>query len=312
MGKFKTIQEAIDETLNYVEGRMHGTIKSWRTGQKKLDNVLIDGVEWNSTITIGGRPSVGKSTFSDVLVDGGFDSNLDINDNPDFDLLDFNWELSSKVQLIRRLSAKMKKSYKHIISAENNTISATEFAEMKKILMNRYGRLPITFCEEPLSVAEFIDTVKRHIDKTKRKTLVRIDHTLLAKQTASESSQVQMLLNLLMGANAVKKAYPVIFMFLTQINREFEERQENGTDRAFPRQGDVYGGDAAAMFSESILLLNKPSKYGIRQYGQRNGDSGMIVEENDLFVHLVKNRNAGGDLILKYREDFKNMNIHEI
>lgn len=306
MGKFKTIQEAIDETFEYVKGRQLGTIKSWKTGYKKLDDCLIDGVEWNSTITIGGRPSVGKSTYADCLIDGGFAS----NPAGDFDLLDFNWELSSRVMLLRRLSARLQKSYKYIISAEGNKISASELDEIKKILQEGYGRLPITFCEEPLSVKEFADTVKRRIDSTKRKTLVRVDHTLLTRQGASESSQVQMLLNLLMEANAIKKAYPVIFMFLTQINREFEERQEDGTDRAFPRQGDVYGGDAAAMFSESILLLNKPAKYGIRYYG-KGGGSGIIVEDTDLFAHLVKNRNAAGDLILRYREDFKNMSIKE-
>ncbi len=306
MSKPKDINQVIEETLEYIKGRMQGSIKSLRTGYDKLDSVLIDGIEWNSTITIGGRPSVGKSTYADCLIDGAFA----INPLGDFDLMDFNWELSSRVILLRRLSASLKKSYKYIISAEGNTISEDELKAMEGILKDKYSRLPISFYEEPLSVKEFADTVKRHIDRTKRKTLVRIDHTLLTRQSASEASQVQMLLNLLMEANAIKKSYPVIFMFLTQINREFEERQEDGTDRAFPRQGDVYGGDAAAMFSESILLLNKPSKYGIRQYGKTKGKENLVAE-NDLFAHLVKNRNAAGDFILRYKEDFKNMSIIE-
>ena len=94
-------------------------------------------------------------------------------------------------------------------------------------------------------------------------------------------------------------------MFLTQVNREFEERQEDGSDRAFPRQSDVYGGDAAAMFSETILLLNKPSKYGVSLYGRRNTDSCIHVDTNDLFAHIVKNRNSEGDFILHYKENFK-------
>lgn len=309
MSKLKSIQDAIDETLKYVEGRQLGTIKSLKTGLSKLDSCLIDGIEWNSILTIGGRPSVGKSTLSDVLIDGAFDS----NPVGDFELLDFNWELSSRVILLRRLSSRLKKSYKYIISAENNTVTVKELSEMKFILQQKYGRLPITYCEEPLSVGEFADTVKRFCDsRPGKKILVRVDHTLLTKMVATEGNQVQMLLNLLMAANAIKKAYPVIFMLLTQINREFEVRQEDGTDGAFPRQGDVYGGDAAAMFSESILLLNKPHKYGIRQYGKRGGAIGLPVEEDDLFVHLVKNRNAPGDLILRYRENFKNMTMEEV
>lgn len=312
MAKLKPIGEAIDEAEVYIEGRMNGSIRSLSTGYRKLNKSMIDGMEWNSTITIGGRPSVGKSAVSDCIVDGAFADNIGRDGKPDFLLLDFNWELSSRVMLIRRLSAKFKKSYKHIISADDNNISIEEFKEITKFLREHYGTLPITFCEEPLTVKEFGATVIKFCEANKgKKILVRVDHTLLAKQSASESGQVAMLLNLLMEANAIKKKYPVIFLFLTQINREFEERQVDGTDTAFPRQGDVYGGDAAAMFSETIILLNKPSKYGIRQYGRR-GNGVPVVEEDDLYFHIVKNRNSGGDLMLHYKEDFKTMSIKEL
>ncbi len=308
---FKSITEAIEETSKYVEDRMTGKITSLRTGLKKLDKCTIDGIEWNSTITIGGRPSVGKSAYSDCIVEGAFASNL-VDGKPDFLLLDFNWELSSRVMLLRRLSARMRKTYKHIVSAENGPIVQAELDEIKDILYKYYGDLPITFCEEPLTVKQFSDAVRAFCEKNPgKKVLIRVDHTLLTRMLASDGGQVQMLLNLLAAANILKKEFPVIFMFLTQINREFEVRQEDGSDGAFPRQGDVYGGDAAAMFSETILLLNKPAKYGIRQYGKRNTDHSMLVEDDDLFAHIVKNRNSEGDMILRYKENFKHMSIIE-
>ena len=270
MIKYKSIGEAIEETSKYVEDRMNGKITSLKTGLKKLDKCTIDGIEWNSTITIGGRPSVGKSAYSDCIVEGAFANNL-VDGKPDFLLLDFNWELSSRVMLLRRLSARMRKTYKHIVSADNNVITPGELDEIKNILYKYYGDLPITFCEEPLTVKQFEDAIRSFCEKNPgKKVLVRVDHTLLTRMLASDGSQVQMLMNLLAVANILKKEFPIIFMFLTQINREFEVRQEDGSDGAFPRQGDVYGGDAAAMFSETILLLNKPAKYGIRQYGKRN------------------------------------------
>jgi len=270
---------------------------------------MIDGIEWGSTLTLGGRPSVGKSTVSDCIVDGAFASNL-IDGEPTFDLLDMNWELSSRVTLLRRLSASTMKSYKHIISADNNILTSGEFSDIERILNEKYGRLPITYCEEPLTVRDFGETVRRFVDQKQRPVLVRVDHTLLTRMSAAEGgSQVTMLLNLLMEANTIKKSYPVIFFFLTQIGRDFEDRQEDGTDAAFPRQSDVYGGDAAAMFSETIILLNKPSKYGIQFYGKR--PDGMIVDQNDLFFHIVKNRNGTPDLILHYKENFKHMSIKE-
>ena len=311
MAVFRTMKEVIDETLEYIVARKEGTIKSLKTGYRKLDKSMIDGIEWNSTITIGGRPSVGKSAYSDCLIEGCFENNVDNNGLPDFDLLDFNWELSARVMMLRRLSASMRQTYKHIISADNSTLTDAEMQQILDILMEKYGKLPVTFCEEPLTVQEFVDTIRAFCDSRKgRKVLVRVDHTLLTRMSSREVSQVQMLLNLLMESNVLKKEYPLIFMFLTQINREIEERQEDGTDRAFPRQGDVYGGDASAMFSETILLLNKPSKYGISYYGNRQ--SGIVVEPNDIFAHMVKNRNAEGDLILQYKENFKHMSISEV
>lgn len=311
MAVFRTMKEVIDETLEYIVARKEGTIKSLRTGYRKLDKSMIDGIEWNSTITIGGRPSVGKSAYSDCIIEGCFENNMDDNGLPDFDLLDFNWELSARVMMLRRLSAAMRQTYKHIISADGSTLTDAEMQQILDILMERYGKLPVTFCEEPLTVNEFVDTIRAFCDSRKgRKVLVRVDHTLLTKMTLREGSQVQMLLNLLMESNTLKKQYPIIFMFLTQINRDIEDRQEDGTDKAFPRQGDVYGGDASAMFSETILLLNKPSKYGITYYGNRQ--SGTVVEPNDIFAHMVKNRNAEGDLILRYRENFKHMSITEV
>jgi len=310
MAKLKTIETAIQQVAKYIKDRKDGTVKSLRTGQKKLDSVMIDGIEWNSTVTIGGRPSVGKSAFSDILIDGCFENNLDENGKPTFDLLDFNWELSSRVMLIRRLSARMKKTYKYIISADNNELTEEELEEAVQILMDQYGKLPIVFCEDPLTTKNFAEVVRKRVESTGRNTLIRVDHTLLAKKSASEAGQVEMLLNLLMEANVLKKELPVIFMFLTQINREFEVRQEDGSANAYPKQGDVYGGDAAAMFSETMILLNKPAKYGITMYGKRNA-GGILVAENDLFAHIVKNRNAEGDNFIHYKEHFKHMSIRE-
>lgn len=309
MAVIKTIKEAAKETISYIRDRHEGKVRSIRTGFKKLDKCMIDGIELNSTVTIGGRPGVGKSTTSDCIIDSAFTSNLDENGDPDFDLLDFNWEMSARVMLIRRISASLRKTYKYIISAEEEKPDEDFLKQVESVLNDKYSKLPIYFSEEPSTVKEFVDTVKRHVDKTKRRTLIRIDHTLLTRQSASEASQVHMLLNLLMNANVLKKEYPIAFMFLTQLNREMEDRQESRTDKAYPKQGDVYGGDAAAMFSETIALLNRPSMYGISYYG--NSNTGFHVSPEDIFMHIVKNRNAEGNMILHYKENFKHMSIQE-
>jgi hypothetical protein len=181
---------------------------------------------------------------------------------------------------------------------------------IKKLLEEGFSNLPIHYVEIPQSPNGFKDTVKRFIDKVKKPVLVRIDHTILAKISAQDGDRVTMLMNLMQAGNDLKKEYPVINLFLTQLLRDFEDRQEDGTQNAFPRQSDVYGSDSCAMFSEIMILLNKPSKYGISYYG--NSGQGMVVENNMVFAHLVKNRNSAPDLIIPFKEDFAFMNMHEL
>ena len=302
----KHISQVIDEAEDYIEKRRKGEIKSCKTGFTKLDKILLGGIEYGSVFSIGGRPGVGKTAFSSALLRGI----LKNNDTSDMEIVDFNWEMAARSLVIRDLSAEMKQTYGTIISAdENNPVSDSKMQEYKDV-WSKYRKLPWYFEEEPKSTAVFADIIRRRVDKEpKKKRIVRIDHSILAKQSASEASQVIMLQNLLGECVKLKKESEIIFMVLTQIGREFETRQESRTDKAFPKKSDPFGGDAVAQSSEIVLLLNKPSEYGVDYYG--NSGNGFKVEQNDIFAHLVKNRNNEGNLILHYKEDFKNMKIIE-
>jgi replicative DNA helicase len=300
------ISEITEKTKEYIRARRDGTILSMRTGYPKLDAACIDGFEWGSTITLGGRPSIGKTAVSSKIIQGA----LLHNDYP-FEVLDFNWEMAATVLMIREISASMKKSYKYILSADNNNLSPQELQDIEELLDGHFKNLPIHYVEQPQTAKRFAEIVRRFVDTVKKPVLVRVDHTILAKQSPSESSQVAMLLNLMGEANNIKREMPVIFMFLTQMLRDFEDRQEDGTLQAFPRQSDVYGGDAAAQYSETMILLNKPAKYGIEAYGEA-GKIQMFPKTHTLYAHIVKNRNAGSDTILAYEEDFATMNLKEL
>lgn len=304
---WKSIETVTEEVEQYIEDRAAGKITSCRTGYKKLDDSNLDGIEYGSTVTLGGRPSSGKTVVSSCILKGI------LNNNPleDLAILDFNWEMASKALLIRDLSADTELTYKEILSA-GNTLSKTELGLIHKYL-NKYKTLPIYFEEEPKTSKEFANAVRKKRDELdkigKKKLIVRIDHTILAKRMESEAGQVEMLHNLLFQSNIVKKESEIIFIFLTQMNRLFEDRQEDGTDKAFPKQSDVFGGDATSMFSEIMLLLNRPSKYGITYYGKR--PNGVAPEKDDLFLHCVKNRNAEPDLVIKYKTAFSTMSMIE-
>lgn len=303
---FKSINDVVQETRVYIDKRRKGEIKSCKTGYKKLDSILLGGIEWGSVVSIGGRPSVGKTGYSSCIMRGI------IKNNPieEIEILDFAWEMSSRSLLLRDLSAETRDSYGDIVSA-TNSVSDEKMDKYNKILDN-YSKLPWFFEEDPKSTKEFEDIIERRVAADpKKKRIVRIDHSILAKQSASQAGQVQMLQDLLAVCVKLKKKSDIIFIVLTQIGREFEDRQEDGTDSAFPRRSDPYGGDAVSQSSDIVILLNKPSSYGIRLYGRRGSDSCVTVEPDDLFGHVVKNRNGSPDLILRYKENFKHMSMIE-
>lgn len=304
MSEPKHISIAAADAFDYIDKRAAGEIQSLKTGLRKLDAANIDGFEWGSTVTIGARPAVGKTIFSSVLMRGMLENN-----NYPFEILDCSYEMAYTVMLIREVSAAMRKSYKYILSAENNSLTENEKEDIREYLEEKVSNLPIHYVEQPQSPKEWKDMVIRHAEKMKKPLLIRIDHTLLMKVSAQDGDPVSMLRSLMSAANELKKDYPVINLFLNQIKPEFENRQEDGTQNAFPKMSDIYYGDTVNQFSETMILLNKPSKYGIQYYG--NQDQGVVVEEHDLFAHMVKNRNAAPDLIIKMKEDFENMTIRE-
>jgi replicative DNA helicase len=308
MEELRHISEIAGETLQYIKDRKEGKIKSLRTGYSKLDESGIDGIEWGSIVGIGARMGVGKTAFSSCLIRGFLNPTL--NDQ-DFDILDMNWEMAARVLLIRELSADLEKSYKHIVSAEG-VVTDWEMDVIRGKLLNNYAKLPIYYVEKPKTPKAFGKIIRQFRDKADRKgrkLLVRVDHASLAEVV--DGDQVRTLYNLLGEANEIKREDNMTsFIFLNQIKSEFEKRQENGSSKAFPVAGDIFGADALGQFAESIMILNKPSKYGITYYGNR--PHGIQVQPRDIFCHCVKARNAPPDLVIHFAENFAHMVLEEL
>lgn len=303
---FKHIAEVCDETEKYIDDRRKGIIKSCDTGYSKLNNALLGGIEYGSVISIGGRPSVGKTAYSSCILRGIIKN----NDMSNMEILDFNWEMSGRSLIIRDLSAEAKDTYKNIISAGKNPVNDDDFKKYQEVL-SKYRNLPWYLEEEPKTTAEFDSIITRRVEKEpKKKRIVRIDFATLAKQSASEGSQTNMLQNLLNICVKHKKMSDIIFLLLTQIGRDFEDRQQDGSDLAYPRRSDPFMGDSLAQASEVLILLNRPASYGITYYGRR--PDGISVGLNDLFAHIVKSRNSEPDLILRYEAQFEKMRMVEI
>jgi len=105
------------------------------------------------------------------------------------------------------------------------------------------------------------------------------------------------------------KKHPVMFIVLTQLNREVEsvERQKPGTYGNYIFDSDIYGGDALLQHADIVLGINRPSKYNLRVYGPEK----YQVQPKHIVVHYLKNRNGQAGQFSFFEEDFEHMKLYE-
>jgi hypothetical protein len=323
---WKKIKDGFLDSLTYLKGRMQGHIKSLKTPWDKFNDAGTDGIEWHSTVVIGGRPASGKTLIKDQIVRDAFR----LNEGEDFMVLEFQFEMLSRVSAIREYSSVLGKSYKYLCSADGKLTPEDlnrcyEYAKEKV-------KYPIFTVEDPCTVHEFKDTIEKFmhahaiteekevkddagnvnfVSKTVyKKTIVSLDHSLLLKKSSYEKDKYDTLYTLGETLTALKRKYPIIFIILSQLNRNIDspERNEDGKYGNHILESDIFGADALLQHADVLVGINRPGKQKIRYYGP---DRFIIEDDKVLVMHFIKCRN-GDTRMSFFRAEFEKMRIVEI
>jgi replicative DNA helicase len=163
-----------------------------------------------------------------------------------------------------------------------------------------------------MTVSEMRHWLVKFYDEHKKPFVVTLDHTLLVRQSASETSKQITLQNLATMLTEMKNSLPVTFIILTQLNREIDnaERQKPGKLENFPTEADVFGSDYLLQCADVMVAYNRPAKYNISRYGPQK----YIIGAGDRFLlamHVLKNR-FGETSIQWYKADYARMEIVEV
>jgi replicative DNA helicase len=102
---WKGQRDGFTEALQYMQGRQKGIIKSIKTPWPKFNDAGTDGIEWNTLTVIGGRSGAGKTLVKDNIINKAFD----LNKGENFRVLEFQFEMLSRVTAIREISSIVKK-----------------------------------------------------------------------------------------------------------------------------------------------------------------------------------------------------------
>ena len=104
------------------------------------------------------------------------------------------------------------------------------------------------------------------------------------------------------------KKYPLTSIIqLTQMNRNIENSERiNNPLAQYPMRSDLSSADAIFQGSDYVLVVHRPEILNIQSYGPNH-----LPTSNKVYIHILKNRDAGKPCILEFENDLMYNNLIE-
>ena len=290
------------ETINYIRGRKERNIISLKTRWAKFNKQCMGGIEPNIVMTIAGISGSGKSSFANLLST----DIIDLNPTEDVIILNFSLEMVGFRQVGRTLSNKLRKTTSTLYSSETSLDDAT-MGQIVKVC-NQLKEYPIYFVDSPTTPMQAQEIIysfyNTHVKGTKKHFVILYDHALLTKPIGSQLETIAELERVFIQ---VKKLPLTSVIQLTQMNRNIEapERINNPLSH-YPMRSDLSTSDAIFQASDYVLVIHRPETLNINEYGPNH-----LPTQNKVYIHVLKNRDAGKPCILEFENDLMYNNLLE-
>ena len=290
------------EAINYIAGRREHSIVSLKTRWKKFNKQCMGGIEPNTVYTIAGISGSGKSSFANEIC---FDI-VDLNPGEEIIILLFSLEMVGFRQVGRALSSKLRKTTSTLYSSETDLDDET----FRKVVTvsNQLKGYPIYFVDNPTTPKEAEDIIRSFYEKyvkgTNKHFIIMYDHALLTKPIGSVIETMQELERVFISA----KKYPMTSIVqLAQMNRNIESPERiNNMLSHYPMRSDISSADALFQASDYVIVIHRPEILGIQEYGPSH-----LPTQNKVYLHILKNRDAGKPCILEFENDLAYNNLVE-
>lgn len=298
----RPISIVTQEAIDYIKGRKNNTISSLKTRWNKLNKQCMGGIEPNTVYTISGISGSGKSSFANSIQTDIIDLNL----NKNIIILTFSLEMVGFRQIGRTLSNKLRKTTSTLYSSETNLDEET-FKQVINV-SNQLKEYPIYFVDNPgtpMQVKEIIDTFYiKYVKNTNKHFVIIYDHALLTKQVGSVLETISELEKVFINT----KKYPLTSVIqIAQMNRNIEQPERiNNSSMHYPMRSDISSSDAIFQASDYVMVLHRPEILGIIEYGPNH-----LPTNNKIYIHILKNRDAGKPCILEFENDLMYNNLIE-
>ena len=298
----RPMSKVAQEAITYIAGRRDHSITSLKTRWNKFNRQCMGGIEPNTVYTIAGISGSGKSSMANELTT----DIVDLNPQENIIILNFSLEMVGFRQVGRTLSNKLRKTTSTLYSSEKDLDDET----FRKVITvsNQLKEYPIYFVDSPTTPTQVKDIIygfyEQYVKNTNKHFVIIYDHALLTKQVGSVIETISELERVFIQA---KKLPLTSIIQLAQMNRNIEASERiNNPLSHYPMRSDLSSSDAIFQASDYVLVIHRPEILGIQEYGPNH-----LPTENKVYLHILKNRDAGKPCILEFENDLMYNNLIE-
>lgn len=173
---------------------------------------------------------------------------------------------------------------------------------------NQLKEYPIYFVDSPCTPKQVEEIIKSfyetYVKGTNKHFVITYDHALLTKQTGSVIETISELERVFIQA----KKYPLTSVIqIAQMNRNIESSERiNNPLSHYPMRSDISSSDAIFQASDYVNVIHRPEILGISEYGPNH-----LPTKDKVYLHILKNRDAGKPCILEFENDLAFNNLVE-
>ena len=302
LSNIRPMSVVAQEAINYIKGRKERDIVSLKTRWEKFNRQCMGGIEPNIVMTIAGISGSGKSSFANLIQT----DLIDLNPDEDIVILTFSLEMVGFRQVGRTLSNKLRKTTSTLYSSETSLDDET----FRKVVAvsNQLKEYPIYFVDDPGTPMQVEQTIRSFYDQyvkgTGKHFVIIYDHALLTKQVGSVIETISELERVFIQ---IKKLPFTSVIQIAQMNRNIEASERiNNPSSHYPMRSDLSSSDAIFQASDYVLVLHRPEILNIQEYGPNR-----LPTNNKVYIHMLKNRDAGKPCILEFENDLMYNNLIE-